>query len=198
VARCLFNFLTALSLLLCVASSAMWVRSYRRWDMPGVIAQRGARWLVSGGGRFALLTMDIPPTEHGWLFTEGDPIPLDPAEHDLAELGVLLDQDWGWQFAGFSAAASHRPALSGLQVGRIRFAAGAHDESCKADLRWLIVPYWSVAACTAALPAAWTTSRLHRVRATRNGRCAKCGYDLRATPNCCPECGATNPAPRTA
>ena len=55
-------------------------------------------------------------------------------------------------------------------------------------------PYWWVAALAAVLPAAWLLERRFvRARAALRlgeGRCPACGYDLRATPRQCPECGA--------
>lgn len=49
------------------------------------------------------------------------------------------------------------------------------------------VPYWFVVGLSLVLPAA----RLGRVfaRRTAQGLCPACGYDLRATPERCPECG---------
>ena len=190
--RRLRMFVALLSLLLCAAAVVLWVRSDRSWDEPGLRTGRGARWLLSGRGRFALLAMDIPPAEGGWLFSEREPVPFDSPGHDLAELAVAFPPDAEWEFAGFSAARSHRPTLDSMQVGRIRFDAGAHNESCAADFRWLIVPYWAVAVVTAAPPALWAASRLRRAHARRGGRCPTCGYDLRATPERCPECGTAD------
>jgi hypothetical protein len=49
-------------------------------------------------------------------------------------------------------------------------------------------PYWVAAIATATIPLAWTASRLRPHRPP--GRCRRCGYDLRASPQRCPECGA--------
>jgi hypothetical protein len=53
----------------------------------------------------------------------------------------------------------------------------------------LFVPFWLVEAVLAAtwVPAALRWAR--RRRRARRGLCRMCGYDLRATPGHCPECG---------
>ena len=57
----------------------------------------------------------------------------------------------------------------------------------------LWIPYWLLMLVSAPLPL-WvvTIHRSRRVRAARRARglCEDCGYDLRATPGRCPECGA--------
>ena len=69
------------------------------------------------------------------------------------------------------------------------------------------LPYWHVSIPlwmpTAVLVAPALTSVLHRGyrrwsrhASRRRGLCPKCGYDLRATPDHCPECGT--PAKATA
>ena len=59
--------------------------------------------------------------------------------------------------------------------------------------RFAATPYWCLFAIAALAPAAQLLLRLHRRRRARGGLCAACGYDLRATPGRCPECGTTRP-----
>jgi hypothetical protein len=56
----------------------------------------------------------------------------------------------------------------------------------------LAVPHWMLALLAALLPARQAAQLFGR-RRTRSqaGLCHRCGYDLRATPDRCPECGMT-------
>ena len=77
---------------------------------------------------------------------------------------------------------------------------GYWDDEPGVGRRWawdLYAPAWAVAAVLAVLPATWAARwwQRHRRRARSPHACRSCGYDLRMTPDRCPECGAAVPRP---
>jgi hypothetical protein len=109
-------------------------------------------------------------------------------------LDVLHIRRWsGGDEPGLSYRTGSAPfALGGTDYSRrfLGFGAGVQPNGG----RFVNLPYWSLAALSAVLPLLAARNLLRRPRSAA-GVCHACGYDLRATPDRCPECGVVPAAP---
>lgn len=97
----------------------------------------------------------------------------------------------GVLFARTCVAIGEAPGNVRLSAGFGGWSAGSFTNG--STFTFVFLPYWLLILATAILPAIWIASSLRHHRRRRHrltqGRCLKCGYDLRATPSRCPECG---------
>ena len=163
LARHLFTFCSAASLVLLVAVCVLWARSYWRGDAVSWGTPAGRAGVESVRGRLIVGRLAVPPAALANI-PRGRVITSAPA--DEAAAAVL---EPGWSFAT-------------VQTSRVR-TPGMTAE----DVR---IPYWLLAVATGVLPAWWLRRRARARRVRLLGPCPSCGYVLRASPQRCPECGA--------
>jgi hypothetical protein len=196
LSRRLLNLLTVLSLVLCVALAALWVRSY--WVIDRLtVAYAAPVWSSSWQG--SNLAPGIGFESMGGRLTFRH-----EAEYSVDINWHPLGRGRAWNFSPNPAArivrdlvlktqqAEHTMARSN---GRLAWrSCGLWAVSREPRCWWVSFPHAALVAILALLPAFRATSAMGKRRRAHHAVCTVCGYDLRATPNKCPECG-TAPAP---
>jgi hypothetical protein len=174
--RRLFNLAAAVSLGLFLVTAALWVRSYREADELTCIRD-GTRYIAQlAGGRLIVLI-----TNHGYFNSEEQGFQWRRYPGPAQVRGTSM---WAR-----SVMQRGRRAVLGVWRGTIRNADWGSGPSSS---EVFIAPVWPVLALSAALPVLWLIRYRRRRRIQRRlslNRCPICGYDLRATPERCPECG---------
>jgi hypothetical protein len=161
VRRRVVSLASAVSLALCAVVVAMWARSSRQDD---VIYYFGRGMMIQAQQAHGMVLL-------GW----GEPYP-----------SYRYDKR-AWQ--RFTRPAL--PAGAYRQSWRVSRGFSFHREEIGGSFnqikQWrLVVPHWFIVAVLAIPPVRWAWRRRRR---PRPGGCRSCGYDLRATPDRCPECG---------
>ena len=191
LARRLLTLCSALSLVLCAAVCVLWVRSYSRADIfgyefggPDPLGWRHSHRAIKTSNGYLRV----------WKFDEVNRFnvpthPFTPVSERTR--WFLKTQPLEWRTYELRPRTWH-------------FGIGWWDQHTRFPERqidaWVLaVPCWYLVVALSAIPAYWMAARLlqvrRRLRRAKSGSCIGCGYDLRASPDRCPECGAVREPP---
>lgn len=165
--RPLVTILSVASLALCTATSALWMRSFRTFDRfsadPFFVSAAGPRQMlvvVSSRGRLWV----VDPSIRGPHEPGVAHVSLPVLYTEMATTCLVPPRLWPSRAMGWAP---------------VRYGANAIEVS---DLH--------VVSFAGLLPLAVLVRGRDYRRRLWKGKCKSCGYDMRATPNRCPECGA--------
>jgi len=189
VKRRLFHLVILVGLLICVAIAALWIRSTSTCDTiaRGELNDAGYSLSTFPGGAEVTATGGLSGAWFG-IWKSG---------------WHVSSYDWGtprFHFAmsnrslnlGFGLATWTNPShyLLGFGHELITLSTSFSPKTLTThSMTRLAVPFWFLMLLAASPGLLWLNRwRRHRVR-RRQQRCVQCGYDLRASPDRCPECG---------
>ncbi len=191
--RWIFFSLAALSLFLFLLMAASWARSYWYSDTVYWDAYAHYRSFESDRGDILLLEQPVLRGIHapqsllypkGWHHLSGSTT-VPPYKSRLWE--VIGHADYH-RFAKLGFAINHSVTIAYPPIGNDP-SYGVYE-----GFYGVYFPHWFALIVLGILPAigGWTLWRKHRRLLA--GICHTCGYDLRASPDCCPECGTIPPS----
>src|SRR5262245_9008513 len=160
--RRLFTLLSAMSLLLCAAAVGLWVRSY---------------WVSDLLSRCSVNSRHVSVSTLIW--SQPGSVVLERSSFDGSE----AEQGWRWT-TDSDEIPSGRPNWVTSET-LFNDDGGVSVQSIA-----VCIPLWLPTFVFAICPSSWLMRERRRRAVLRAvGCCKKCGYDLRATPERCPECG---------
>jgi len=169
----LMSFLAAISVLVSACAVALWVRSCWVGDWLSIPSHAHYGGIGVSRGSVLLRVLSDPPG--GFDHETGSARWL---EEELAVMQGRPSVVY-WEFLGFGFCQGHVVYYSGSA-----FTVGV-------TVVWF--PLWAVIAIALPWQVVWLrcayVRRVLRLR-RRQGLCETCGYDLRASPGVCPECGS--------
>lgn len=191
--RRMFNVAGALSLLLCILLSIMWGLTYRGMNRLGWERNPPP---FSGQARHSVV-VDAMANRNSLLITIANWSPDSaPGHSQTGKAASPPDRSrLFWERTASHYILTLYPQYNAnycyyhLRSGLVTTTAGK-------GRGWVLrigAPFFGLIPFLLALPALWLARRLvFQIRArgrARQGCCPVCNYDLRATPDRCPECG---------
>lgn len=172
--RRVFNALVGVSASLCLATMVLWGSSY--------FQTIGFRWFTQNN-QFSWTT-DFETVRGGFQRRQDIRPPYDFEIHSGFSLREKSQNTWLHNtFAGF-----------GRESFSYKWGTGIASRNLFA------VPFYAIVIFTLLLPSWWYFNERHRRKIIlwrQENRCIHCGYDLRASPKRCPECGTIPDSAKT-
>jgi len=163
-----------------VAAMLAGVRSYQRWEWAVLLVENHRPVAVGySAGWIGVMVLDqrferprgvgvqwLPDADH------------EPNEDFFGRVAESVDFRW-WK--------------AGVMWGHS--VQGYYYSALSNNFRLLGVKWWVIVLALSPVPLRRMWQALRRRRWERSGRCVGCGYDLRASPTRCPECGRMRSQP---